>query len=436
MQDQQINSVPAGMIEVGPWAIASDYLVSALGASTRGTSFVSGIPSKQVGDIAMIHLQGPMSRGGGFFGGTATSAVVESLKNAAANPSVKGIALKINSPGGQVAGTKELGDTIKEVAKSKPVYATIEDVGASAAYWAASQATRVFAAEDSVVGSIGVMQVVPDTSKAADAAGVAVHVIRSDQTSDFKGTGVPGAPVSDAQLAEIKRHLTAKNDFFLNAVADGRGLNKTQLQQVADGRLFTANEAVDLGLVDEVATTEQVMGFLQAATSASVQKAGGSAMAQEIATTPESTSVLSVAEQVKAFRAACPGANDSQVLEWVSGSASIQDAQSAHIRKLEEENASLRQQIEAKPQQQSQPQGQAQAEAPAPVVQAKPVVIGLQPIGNGEEAINTDSSATAQWYREIERLKKAGMDQRAAVLHLMQSNKQLQQEYLAERNQS
>ncbi|MDA0707428.1 MAG: S49 family peptidase, partial [Proteobacteria bacterium] len=169
-------------VDQGPWALAVDYLVSAMSSNMGGTAFSAGreMSSVEDGSIAVISIDGVMSRGGSFWGGTSTASVVQQVHAAMGNPRIKGIVLSINSPGGYSAGTKELADAVSQAKAEKPVYASISDVGASAAYWVASQATKVFAAPDAIVGSIGTYTVLPDIHRMAENAGVTIHVIRAE----------------------------------------------------------------------------------------------------------------------------------------------------------------------------------------------------------------------------------------------------------------
>ena len=126
--------------------------------------------------------------------------------------------LHIDSPGGHVAGTKELADDVAAVDQSKPVHAYLEDAGASAAYWIASQARSVTANAMAMVGSLGTFTVLYDLSKAAAMEGVQVRIV---STGERKGAAAPGTPVTDADVAEAQRLVDGFDAFFRAAVRDG-----------------------------------------------------------------------------------------------------------------------------------------------------------------------------------------------------------------------
>lgn len=191
-----------------------------------------------------------------FFGIEATSTVAlrSAVERAAADKGVEAIALRIDSPGGQVGGTLEAGDAIFAAAKSKRVCAFVEGMAASAAYWLASQANEISSTEDSYVGSIGVYQVWEDDSEAAAKAGVKVHVVRS---GELKGMGEPGSPITDAQLAMAQELVDGLCKMFVSAVSRGRGRAEgadkdTDYSALATGQVWLAKDAKKQGLVDRI----------------------------------------------------------------------------------------------------------------------------------------------------------------------------------------
>lgn len=217
-----------------------------------------------VGETAVISIEGPMTKKptsmSWLFGGCSTIEVRESIKAALNDDIVKRILLYIDSPGGQVAGTQQLADDVAEADLEKPVIAFIEDMGASAAYWVASQARQVFTNKTGTVGSIGTYMVLDDTSKMYEDAGVKVHVI---STGDHKGAGVDGAPITEEQLAEFKRYVLELNSHFLTGVAKGREMSMDDVRAVADGRVFVGKQAQKLGLVDGISSFDQLLSRMQ-----------------------------------------------------------------------------------------------------------------------------------------------------------------------------
>ena len=213
------------------------------------------------GGIAMIPIYGSMMKGQSKFGGTSTQDTRRAITAAASDKSIDGIMLHIDSPGGHVAGTQELADDIAAADKIKPVHAHIDDLGASAAYWAGSQARNLTINEAGSAGSIGVFAVMYDTSGAAEAEGVKVHVV---STGEHKGAGIDGAPITDDQLSEFQGQVDGINELFLAAVKRGRKLPANQVRDLADGRVLMSRQAQAAGLVDAVMPFEASVRRLQA----------------------------------------------------------------------------------------------------------------------------------------------------------------------------
>lgn len=199
--------------------------------------------------IAVIDINGPMMKGLPKIAGTSTVLVRQLLKLAINDPTVESILLLIDSPGGHVAGTQELAEAVFKANKIKSVFAHIDDLGGSAAFWVASQASRITANKTSEIGAIGAVAIINDTSKKFENEGIKVHVIAS---GPFKGDGADGVPITDEMLESMQMRVEDLNTHFLAAVASGRNLNAEQIKAVSDGRIFIADKALKLGLIDSI----------------------------------------------------------------------------------------------------------------------------------------------------------------------------------------
>jgi signal peptide peptidase SppA len=215
--------------------------------------------------VALFSLDGPLTKqptcASFFFGGTATAQFRQALRQAASDPQVRAILLDVDSPGGTVAGTADLADDVFRIAAIKPVYGYISDQACSAALWIVSQATHVFANATAIIGSIGVVSVVQDKSRMYENAGIKVHVI---STGPHKGAGASGTPITPAQLTEMQRTIDSIQEEFIASVARGRRMDTEAVRALADGRLHVGKEAVALGLVDGIASIDQVFARLAA----------------------------------------------------------------------------------------------------------------------------------------------------------------------------
>ncbi len=193
--------------------------------------------------------------------GTSCDAILQGMRAALADPSVHAIMLQIESPGGAVAGVADTAAIIKAADAVKPVVAFIDDMGASAAYWLGVGARTVYATATAVVGSIGVLGVMVDSSKQASERGLVVHKIASGPE---KGAGIPGTAISEADRAAAKQRIDYLASMFFATVQSGREMDATELAAVTTGGVWIGAQAKEKGLIDGVRTYDQVMSELAA----------------------------------------------------------------------------------------------------------------------------------------------------------------------------
>ena len=218
--------------------------------------------------IAHVNLIGTMSKRASKGGGTSSLVFRDVMRTAAADASVKGILLHIDSPGGTVEGAADSAAAVRAAASVKPVHAHVEDVMASAALWVGSQATRITAGPTAEIGSLGTIAVVEDTSGAMEAAGVKVHVISTGLHKIAEGS-----PITDDHLAAIQTRIDDLNEHFMRGVAQGRGLDMATVRALADGNMHIAAKAAKLGFVDAVGSVESAEKGLRGAMRANRDQA-------------------------------------------------------------------------------------------------------------------------------------------------------------------
>ena len=209
--------------------------------------------------VAIITLQDFLTKGESKFGGTSTVMTRMAIREAIMDPDVNAIMLSIDSPGGTASGTKELADDVARAEMIMPVVTQVTDLMASAALWIGVQASQVVANATAEIGSIGTVVAVEDSSKAADMQGVKVHVI---STGEFKGAFASGTKVTKAQLDDVQERVDDINSFFLDGVATGRRMSMQSLAKIADGRMFIASKALDLGLIDAIQSPDATFAQL------------------------------------------------------------------------------------------------------------------------------------------------------------------------------
>ena len=252
---------------VGGWAIEpqAGAQLRQLVATTDWAAHQAAAPrpaeKRAIGKIALVQLQGLLLKSASSFGGTSTVQVRREIRLAAADPEISGILLVIDSPGGSVAGIDALAADIRQAGKTKPVWAHIEDLGASAAYWVASQASRISAGSaTTLVGSIGTIAVVLDESQAYADQGIKTLVF---STGALKGAGTPGAPVTPDQMAYLQDLIDGSQQSFDSAIMAGRGMTAEELGAVRHGGLLIASEAKKAKLIDAIEPLDKTLAAFQ-----------------------------------------------------------------------------------------------------------------------------------------------------------------------------
>lgn len=235
----------------------------------RGQSQVSLWQAERRGALAIVNVSGVLTKFPSLLGGSATTDICDMVREAADDPSIRGILLKIDSIGGSEAGIKTLADEIVEADKKKPVYAYLEDSCVGSAFWIASQARKVYANPTAVIGSIGSYAVAYDSSEAAKKAGVVVHVIKA---GEFKGAGTPGTVVTDKQLSMWQTRVDAIEAVFVADIARGRHLTAAKAKELATGDVWIGEKAKAVGLIDGVQSFDATLAELQALVSSETAK--------------------------------------------------------------------------------------------------------------------------------------------------------------------
>lgn len=190
--------------------------------------------------IGVIEVEGTIST---------SDTILKQLKRFGKRSSIKAILLRINSPGGAVAPAQEIYRQIGKVRKKKPVVASIETVGTSAAYYIASNADQVVCSRGTITGSIGVIMVLAEIHKVIEKIGVNVNVIKAGKYKDI-GSGV--RPLTEEERKLLESFAQEVHEQFINDVATARKgkIEQEKLRTIADGSFFSGERAHKLGLVD------------------------------------------------------------------------------------------------------------------------------------------------------------------------------------------
>ncbi|MBS1953077.1 MAG: signal peptide peptidase SppA [Cyanobacteria bacterium SZAS-4] len=190
-----------------------------------------------------------------------TSTVLKAFRKALKNDHVKGILLRINSPGGTVSASQEVTGEVKAFRKSgRPVVVSMGDMTASGGYYIASAADRILAEPGTLTGSIGVIMHFMNFKGLTEKIGVQADVIKTGQ---FKDIGSNFRPMTPDEKTILQTLCTDSYDQFVSAVAEGRKMNVAEVRQLGDGRVYSGRQALKLHLVDELGGYDESLEALQ-----------------------------------------------------------------------------------------------------------------------------------------------------------------------------
>jgi len=198
--------------------------------------------------VALVNIEGPIID---------SQDVVDEIKEYVKDNSIKAIILRIDSPGGAVGPSQEIYDEVKKASAEKHIVVSMGSIAASGGYYIASPADMIFANPGTLTGSIGVIMEIPNLEGLMTKIGVSTEVIKSgkhkDMASAFRKMEKEDRDILQGVLDNV-------HEQFIRAVAEGRKLSVDGIRPIADGRIFTGEQAKGLRLVDELGTLEDAIG--------------------------------------------------------------------------------------------------------------------------------------------------------------------------------
>lgn len=206
--------------------------------------------------IALVYAQGSILYGEGSPTIMGQETMNKALQSAREDRNIKAVVLRINSPGGSALTSDLIWREVEKTAKEKPVVVSISDVAASGGYYIATPATYIIAQPTSITGSIGVFGTLPNASELAEQWGVSSYTLSTHERS---ATYSPLRPLSDTFRAELTEGIEKTYQTFLERVASGRSMSIESVDAIAQGRVYLAPKALELGLVDEIGTLDDAI---------------------------------------------------------------------------------------------------------------------------------------------------------------------------------
>ncbi len=201
------------------------------------------------GNIGVVEMFGVITE-------TTGRPVIKQIDRWAENNSIKAIILHINSPGGGVAISQEIFDAVKRAREKKPVIASMASVAASGGYYIACGADRIVANPGTITGSIGVIFSFPTFQGLMEKLGIATETVKS---GELKDVGTYTRPMTKKEELMLRSVVMDSYEQFVEAISEGRGMEKEEIYPLADGSIFTGLQAYNLGLVDTLGGLQEAI---------------------------------------------------------------------------------------------------------------------------------------------------------------------------------
>ncbi|MEO0836388.1 MAG: signal peptide peptidase SppA [Cyanobacteria bacterium J06642_3] len=208
--------------------------------------------------IAVVYAEGAIVGGMGSIETIGSDRFAEEFRKLREDEEVKAIVLRVNSPGGSATASEVILREILLTKKVKPVIVSMGNVAASGGYWIAAGADHIFAEENTVTGSIGVFGLLSNIQEIAKDNGITWDVVKTGKFADI-GTNV--RPKTEAELALYQQSVNKTYQLFLRKVSRYRNLPVAKVKKIAQGRVWSGKEAVNIGLVDRLGGLESAIAY-------------------------------------------------------------------------------------------------------------------------------------------------------------------------------
>ena len=207
--------------------------------------------------IAIVYAVGEID-GSNKNDGIDSEDISEDLLDIADNDKIKAVVLRINSPGGSAYGSEQIWKAVSVVKSKKPIVVSMGDYAASGGYYIACNTDRIFAQPTTLTGSIGIFGIFPNIGGLTDKLGIKFDNVKTNKYSDF---GATYRPMNTEERAILQRYINNGYELFTKRCAEGRNMNIDSLKAIAEGRIYSGTDAMQLGLVDEMGGLEEAIAF-------------------------------------------------------------------------------------------------------------------------------------------------------------------------------
>lgn len=205
--------------------------------------------------IGILYAQGNIVSGTGA-ANIQDKYMVDQIEKLRKDEDIKAVVFRINSGGGSAYASEQIWKAITDLKKEKPVVVSMGDVAASGGYYIACNADRIVAQPTTLTGSIGIFGMIPNMEGTAEKVGISTDVVKTNEFGDF---GNITRPFNDQEKQLMQNMIERGYDLFLTRCAEGRNMPKDSLALYAEGRVWTGNQAKEIGLVDELGGIERAI---------------------------------------------------------------------------------------------------------------------------------------------------------------------------------
>ncbi len=228
---------------------------------------VAGTKDKSGNVIAVYYAAGEIDgtyiMGGG--NGIVSDKVVRDIRRLQEDDNVRAVVLRVNSPGGSAYGSEQIWHALSQLKEKKPLVVSMGDYAASGGYYISCVADSIVAEPTTLTGSIGIFGMMPDFSGLTDKLGINIDAVTTNRYGDM---GNPFRRMTEGEKAMMQRYVNDGYDLFLTRCSDGRHMTKEDIDKVAQGRVWTGDMALRLGLVDKLGGLDEAISMAKSMSGA------------------------------------------------------------------------------------------------------------------------------------------------------------------------
>lgn len=227
-----------------------------VGMEGRSKNIISPGDSKE--KILVVNVDGTITSGGGVYSTYNHKSTLNILDSVGSDPSIKGIVLRVNSPGGGVYESAELRHKILDLKEKTeiPIWTSMGSMAASGGYYIAAPTDKIYAAEETMTGSIGVIMTSLNMSELFEKIGIQDNTIKSDK---FKDIGSASREMTEEDREILQSMIDSSYNRFIDVIVQGRGMSEEEARRVSDGRIFDGAQALENNLIDEIGYFEDTL---------------------------------------------------------------------------------------------------------------------------------------------------------------------------------